>query len=203
MSYNPATDLIGLLRRTSGGMRAVRMPGLDYLIAGLARAGMFLLWTGQTAPTTNLAVTVWLLPYSPSWTAEGAVYLYNSITLKYEPATPALWAALFSASGRFAHFQAVTVAAAAIEVTVTLCAVERNNPVHTALTLPSVLTRSAVPMQVTDWSTNVVKHEIQLLPAAGETIARRGTFSIFSTPDQLAGITLHPSPDLNAWVIAP
>jgi hypothetical protein len=39
MSYNPATDFIGLLRLVGSAVRSERMPGLDYVVAALARAG--------------------------------------------------------------------------------------------------------------------------------------------------------------------
>ena len=62
MSYNPATDFIALLRLTAGGVRSEQMPGLDYVVAALARIGLFSLSVGQTAPTVNQATTVWLQP---------------------------------------------------------------------------------------------------------------------------------------------
>ena len=79
MSYNPATDFIALLRLTGGGVRSERMPGLDYVVAALARIGLFSLSVGQTAPTVNQATTVWLQPSQPSWLAEGTFYIWNSI----------------------------------------------------------------------------------------------------------------------------
>lgn len=94
MAYNPLTDFLGLLRQTSGGVRAERMPGLDWLVAALARMGLFTLYVGSTAPTTNQAATVWLKPATQSWASEGAVFLWNASTTEYELATPALWKAL-------------------------------------------------------------------------------------------------------------
>jgi hypothetical protein len=79
-------------------MRVAQMPGVDFTLAALARAGLFLLSVGQTAPTTNQNTTVWLKPALQSWTAEGTVFLWNAVTAIYEPATPALWAALLTAS---------------------------------------------------------------------------------------------------------
>lgn len=94
MSYNPLTDFLALLRQTSGGMRSVRVPGLDYVVAALARAGQFIVYVGQTAPTTNQQTTVWLKPSGGSWAAESAVFLWNVSTAQFELATPALWAIL-------------------------------------------------------------------------------------------------------------
>lgn len=202
MSYSPITDFIALLRQTSGGMRTERMPGLDYLVAGLSRAQMFLLWTGAVAPTNNQATTVWLLPASPSWVAEGAVFLWNATARAYQPATPALWSALFVAATLSTVFQSVTDGAELISVPTTLLAIERINPAATALTLPAVATRTR-PLQIVDWSSAVANHAITLTPAAGETIMRLPSFELLSNAFQLAGVTLYPSTDLSGWVIAP
>lgn len=204
MSYTPTTDFLALLRQTSGGMRFARTPGLDYLIAGLARAGMFLLWTGAAAPTVNKAITVWLQPAQPSWTAEGAIFLYNTVSEEFEPATPTLWTALFTATAPAPTvFQSVIVGAGVVANLTTLLAVLRINPVTTVLTLPSVFTKSQ-PLQIVDWSSAVINHEITLEPATGdETIMQLGSFRLLSTADQLAGVTLYPSINLSGWVIAP
>lgn len=98
MVYNPATDFPALARSTANGVRFEQMPGLDFIIAGLARAGMFLLSTGSTAPDADQTTTVWLKIASNSWSAESAVYLWDAGTATYVPATPALWQALFEAS---------------------------------------------------------------------------------------------------------
>lgn len=204
MSYTPTIDFLALLRRTSGGVRFVRTPGLDYLVAGLARAGMFLLWTGATAPISNQATTVWLRPAQPSWTAEGAVFLYNTVAEEFEPATPALWAALFTASAPAATvFQAIVAPTGTVDDLTTLLGVLRVAPAATAIALPSVFVRNR-PLQIVDWSSSVVNHEITLSPVSGdETIMQLPSFKLFSTMDQLAGITLYPSIDLSGWVIAP
>lgn len=99
MSYNPATDFLALLRMTSGGERSETVPGLDYVVAALARAGMFQLSVGQFAPTTNQTITAWFKPAIPSWSAEGTLFLWNAGNNEYEPATLALWQALFSSGG--------------------------------------------------------------------------------------------------------
>lgn len=98
MGYNPVTDFLALVRRTSNGARVAEVPGLDFTLAALARAGMFLLSVSQTAPASNQAATVWLQPALQSWTAEGAVFLWDASTLAYEPATPDLWSAVLSAA---------------------------------------------------------------------------------------------------------
>lgn len=109
MAYNPVTDFIALVRRTSNGMRVAQMPGLDFTLDAMARAGMFLLHVDQTEPTANQATTVWLRPALQSWTAESTVFLWNVSTLSYEPATPALWSSLLSVSLPD-HLQDITTA---------------------------------------------------------------------------------------------
>lgn len=94
MSYNPLTDFIALLRSTGGGVRTERMPGLDYVVAALARAGLISVVAGQTAPIANQATTVWFQPTVPSWTGEGVVLLWNGAA--YVAATPALWSTLIA-----------------------------------------------------------------------------------------------------------
>jgi hypothetical protein len=202
MSYSPITDFIALLRQTSGGVRTERMPGLDYLVAGLARAEMFSIWVGSAAPVANQATTIWFLPASPSWVAEGAVFLWNASTQSYQPATPALWNALFIGTTLATVFQSIAVGAGAINPSTTLLAIERANPGATALTLPAVATRTRA-LQIVDWSSAVVNHAITLTPAAGETVMRLTSFELLSTPDQLSGVTLKPSTDLIGWVVAP
>lgn len=96
MSYNPITDFIALLRQTAGGVRSERMPGLDYVVAALARAGLISISVGQTAPVVNQATTVWFQPAVPSWTGEGVVFLWNAAVPGYQIATPALWSALIA-----------------------------------------------------------------------------------------------------------
>jgi hypothetical protein len=204
MAYSPGTDLLGLLRQTSGGMRSVRMPGMDYILVALARANMFVISVEPTPPVEEQAVTVWLRPASPSWATEGDVFLWNTNTGEYEPATFELWAALFIATAPADYvFQAVTTGAATIADTTTLLAIERAAPVLTILSLPSVFIRANRALRIADWSIGAVNHEIDLNAADGETIMRLGTFKLFSTADQSAGVTLYPSADLDGWVIAP
>lgn len=98
MSYAPTTDFLALLRLTAGGVRTERMPGLDYVVQALARAGMITLSVSQTAPIASQVTTAWFRPAVPSWNAEGTLFLWNAVTAQYELATPALWAAFFTAT---------------------------------------------------------------------------------------------------------
>ena len=208
MSYNPVTDFLALLRQTSGGVRVAEIPGLDFVVAALARAGMITLSVGQTAPTTNQPTTVWFKPSLPSWVAEGTVFLWNSATDEYEPATPALWDAVLAppqyVSGY--NFQGAGGATNIILPDTSLLAVERAGPAATALTLPSLASRNLAgnkPLQIADWSTGVANHAITIGTPDGATIMQKATWQLLSTVDQLAGITLYPSTDLNGWTIAP
>lgn len=92
--YVPASDFLALLRTTPQGVALARAPGLDIVLAALARANMFRLYVGLSPPTTNQATTAWLQPAQPSWTAEGTFWLWNGTA--YVTATPALWGKLIS-----------------------------------------------------------------------------------------------------------
>jgi len=203
MSYTPTTDFVALIRQLATGAEVAQMPGLDFVVAALSRAGLFTLWTGQDAPTVNVASTAWLKPSSPSWVAEGAVYLYNAETAAFELATSDLWATFLLSAVSGSAFQSISAITGNIDASTTLLAVQRSNPAATTLRLPSVGARGNVPLQIVDWSDPVTAHAITLTPKGTETIMRRGSFLIFSTTDQLAGVTLYPSTDLNGWVIAP
>ncbi len=98
MAYTRTTDFLALLRATGDGVRFERMPGLDWLIAGMAAAGMFALSVSADAPTSDQTVTVWFKPSGSGYAAEGAVWLWDAGTNSYAEATPALWQALFAAS---------------------------------------------------------------------------------------------------------
>lgn len=200
MSYNPVTDFLALLRQQGNAVAFERMPGLDYIVAALARAGMFTLFVGQTAPTANQQNTAWLKPSNPSWVAEGTLFLWNPITLQYEIATPALWASFLTVAN---SFQSVTGAAGTITVKTTLLAVQRTAPTATALQLPAVASRGGKALQIVDWSAAVVNHVLTLTAQGAETIMQNATFQLLSSADQLSGVTLYPSVDLNGWVIAP
>lgn len=203
MSYNPITDFLALLRLGAGGASVERMPGLDFMLAAMSRAGMFALAIGQVAPVVNQPTTVWLKTALPSWTAEGVVYLWNSDTEAYEVATMDLWSQLLARATALV-FQSVTAAAVALGSDVTLAAVQRNNPALTAMTLPRLSTRRNQSLRIVDWSDPVVAHTLRMTPLEADvTIMRRPEFNAQSTADQLAGLTLHPSNDLNAWIIAP
>lgn len=202
MAYNPTVDFLALIRTAGGAASIEKMPGLDYVMAAMARAGLFQLYVGQVAPMANQATTAWLKPSVPSWTAEGTVFLWNANTAQYELATPSLWAALLNPVGG-SVFQSLAVAAGVVANATTLYAIRRAGPVATVLTLPAVASRAGKALRLVDWSTGVVNHTITLTPAGGQTIMQQALWGLLSTPDQLAGINLYPSIDLNGWAIAP
>lgn len=103
MSYAPTTDFLALVRLLpGGGVRTERMPGTDYLLAAMSRAGMFNLSVSQSAPVLSQSNTVWLKPsLSGSWTEESDVFLWDAGTSSYASASPPLWAALFAVGQLF------------------------------------------------------------------------------------------------------
>jgi len=205
MSYTPSTDFVGLYRNGGGGVLPAEMPGLDFVVAALARAGLITLFVGQTAPTVNQETTAWFKPALPTYSAEGVLFLWNAFIKSYQQATPALWDAMLAPSGKYV-FQKVTGGAGVILPGVSLLAVKRVAPVATALTLPLLVAQwgTGRPLKIVDFSTGVVGHTITITPPAdGSTIMQLGAWNLFSNDASLAGVTLTPSPDLNAWVITP
>ena len=203
MSYSPITDFMALVRVTAGEAQIARIPGLDYVVAALARAGVITLSTGQSEPIVNQPTTAWLKPAEPSWTAEGTLYLWNTFTSAYEVATPALWTAILTISLSGYDFQSAPDASNTVETLTSLVAIQRTSPGATTLRLPTVLSRGGKALQIADWSDSVVHHDITLTPAVGNTIMKLASWQLLSTADQLAGITLYPATELNAWVVAP
>ena len=203
MSYNPATDFIGLLRLVGSAVRSERMPGLDYVVAALARAGLFTLSVGQTAPTSNQASTFWFQPAIPSWTAEGVLYIWNPVAGLYQPATPALWQAFLSPSGSV--FQSLAGANNVINPGVSLAAVQRAAPAVTNVQLPSIAAQYLTQKDIvlTDFSTAVTGHTINLTTPDGATIMQQAAWVLLSTAAYLARVRLRPSPELNSWVLIP
>lgn len=204
MAYSSTTDFIALLRQTSGGVRTERMPGLDYVVAAMARMGMFQLSIGQTPPTTNQITTVWFQPSIPSWVAEGTVFLWSAAASQYQVATPALWDALLLASAGIGYsFQSAVAPANIMAPGTSLLAIQRAAPAATTITLPDILSHGVKPIQIVDWSTAVANHVITISPIGGATIMQQPFVQLLSSAVQLAGVTLYPSPELNGWVIAP
>lgn len=201
--YDPRTDFLTLIRNAGGVASFAEIPGLDYVVAALARAGLITLSISQTAPIANQPATAWLKPSVPSWVAEGVLFLWNAVNVRYEPATPALWGTLLYGASSNYLFQSASAALNNVGNTTSLLAIQRAAPVVTVIALPSVASRNGKPLQIVDWSTGVANHAIALIPSAGNTVMRLPSWQLLSTPDQLAGITLYPAAELNGWVIAP
>jgi len=77
MVYNPTNDFVSISRHVAGGITDAEMPGLDFVIAALGRAGILNLSTASVAPSANQATTAWLQLTAPSYTAEGVFKLWN------------------------------------------------------------------------------------------------------------------------------
>jgi hypothetical protein len=96
MVYTPGTDFVGLWRAVTGGAQKGEMPGLDFTVAALKRSGLLNVSISGTQPTSNQAKTAWFRPASPTFSAEGILYLWNGSA--YVTATPALFLAYLNAS---------------------------------------------------------------------------------------------------------
>lgn len=91
MPYNPSSDFVGLWSAISGNVQKAQMPGMDFVVQALARAGLLRLVTSATAPTTNQKTTAWFRPSSPSFASEGTLFLWDINLNMYVPATPELF----------------------------------------------------------------------------------------------------------------
>ena len=91
MVYDPSTDFIGLWRNIVGGAEKAEMPGLDWWVAAMGRAGLIKVVFSTTAPTTNQQTTAWFKTAVPSYSAEGVLYLWDKDLGTYVPATPDLF----------------------------------------------------------------------------------------------------------------
>lgn len=98
MTYNPATDFLALWRNIAGQVSKVEMPGLDYTMAAMARAGLFTLSVSATAPVANQATTAWLQTAVPSNSAEGVLHLWDPAATAYAAATAKLFLDLLQVS---------------------------------------------------------------------------------------------------------
>lgn len=96
--YNPLTDFIGLWRNSGGAtVSKLEMPGLDFVVAALARAGIVNVAMSATAPVVNQSTTAWLQTAVPDWNAEGVFYLWDAGSTAYAAATPELFFAFLEA----------------------------------------------------------------------------------------------------------
>lgn len=91
MAYDPTKDFVALWRLNAGQVLKAEMPGLDYVVAAFARAGLITLSVGAVAPVVNQPTTAWLQTAVPSNSAEGVLRLWNPATGTYVAATQALY----------------------------------------------------------------------------------------------------------------
>lgn len=191
MAYTPTTDFLVLLRQTPNGMRLAEVPGLDYLVAALARAGMFSLSVGQLAPTTNQATTAWFQPAVPSWNREGVLFLWNAVTVEYEPATPVLWAALFLAQPILTGVQDVTtVGPVAILPSATTVRVQNvGAPVTLTMGLAANAQRNVL---ITDWANHAGTNPITVTLSGGDIFPGGGNTWVIGA--DAGSIFLRPVP---------
>jgi len=90
MTYTPSTDFVALWRNTGSAVAKAEMPGLDFVVAALARAGLINVTVSGVAPGANQATTAWLKPAVPSSSGESALFLWDPVTTAYAAATPKL-----------------------------------------------------------------------------------------------------------------
>lgn len=108
MSYNPATDFVAIIRNPGTSPQAGSLPGLDFAIDALARAGAINVQIGGPAPTSNQLTTAWFVLQANSYGGEGTFMLWNAASQTYVGATPGLFALLVEATGKTAGLAAVS-----------------------------------------------------------------------------------------------
>lgn len=193
MSYTPTTDFLALLRQTSGGIRTERMPGLDYFVAVMARAGLFAVQVGQTAPTVDQASTVWFRPASPSWAAEGAIFLFDVNTGQYELASPALWSVLLASAVATAQvIQDVTTPGPA-DVLAYAGIVRVNQVISAPITLVMPLSASKIGgVLISDWKGDAGANNIRVNLSGTDVFPGAATF--WTIAADTGSIFLRPVP---------
>lgn len=155
-------------------MRTERTPGLDYILAAMARANMFQLSVGQNAPTADQAVTAWLKPAIPSWVAEGVVFLWSAAATEYQVATPALWSALFLAAAVAEVIQDVTTAGpVTINTNSTIVRVQ-NVGAAVALVMPPAATMLG-PVLISDWANLAGTNNISIARSGSDVFPNGAT----------------------------
>jgi hypothetical protein len=98
MTYAAGTDFVGLYRTMTGGTKKAEMPSLDFIVAAMQRAGILVVSIGGSQPTANQAKTAWFRPATPSYSGEGVLYFWDTVSSAYLPATPKLFLAYLNAS---------------------------------------------------------------------------------------------------------
>jgi len=194
MAYAPQNDFLALLRNTAGGERLEAMPGLDFVVAALARAGMISLSVGQLAPTSNQITTAWFKPAVPSWAVEGVLYLWNASTSAYQVASPALWSSFLAASttGATPVVQDVAIAGpSGINTSTTILRV-LNVGAPVTLVLPAASTKIA-PVLVLDWANLAGTNNI-LVQRTGSDVFPNGSTGPWTIASDGGSVLFRPVP---------
>lgn len=168
MSYDPTRDFLSLLRQTSGGVRTERMPGLDYVVVAMARAGLILLVVGQSPPASDRVHTAWFKPAVPSWIGEGVLYLWNASSGQYEVASPGLWRALLGSSSSATIVQDVAVVGPTpVQAAASVVRV-MNVGAPVTLSMPPAA-NMAGPVLISDWANHAGINPITITASSGDT----------------------------------
>lgn len=194
MSYAPATDFIGLLRQTSGGARVERMPGLDYVVAALARAGMFQLSVSDTPPVANQSVTAWFRPAVPSWASEGTLYLWEADTAQYVPASSMLWSELFITTAAATNIQMIKTPGP-VNVNGTANVVLVNQTVSAPITLVMPLASAKIgDVLISDWKGDAGNNTITITLSGADVFP--GGLPTWQIAGNTGSVFLRPLPGL-------
>ena len=201
MSYNPATDFPGMLRLIGSSLRSERVPGLNFVIDALARANIFNISIGQTAPTVNQATTMWFQPAIPSWIAEGTVWLWNSVAGVYQVATPALWAAFLLSNAQAAPARTITASGAFVMSTGDQ-SILLNRTLAVAASSTTLPAGSAVGQiyNIEDYAGNFNAHPVTINYPAGQTGPEGSVEEILSVNKQCARFRYYGG---NLWSFKP
>lgn len=192
MSYSAVTDFLALLRNFDGGVRTERMPGLDFLVAALARAGIIYLSVSDTAPTANQTLTAWFRTASPSWVAEGTLFLWDANAAAYVPATPALWSSYLIGSSSAPVVQDVLIAGP-VAVLNNATVVRVNQAVSAPITLNMPLSSLKTnPVLISDWKGDAGANPIRVQLTGADVFP--GGFTFWDIGSDAGSIFLRPVP---------
>lgn len=203
MPYSPTADFLGLMRQQVDGVSLERMPGLDYVVAALARAGLIKVFIGQSAPMTNRPVTAWFKPALPSWTAEGTLFLWDANAGAYALATPLLWTSLLLAVAHLPPAPSTIVTHAMSPYTPlssdTYLSVDATGGAVEISLLQSVAQTSE--LSIKDDTGSAPVHSITVRPHSGETVDNYTNLAPLILVSAYDGVRLRPR--INGYSIAP
>lgn len=194
MSYTPSTDFLSLFRRTSGGVRSLSVPGLDWLVSAFARAGLFQLAVSDTPPTSDQSTTAWFRTASSSWASEGALFLWDADIGDYAPATTMLWAELLSATNTATNIQIITTAGP-IDINRTADIVLVNQTIGAPITLVMPLASTKVGgVLISDWKGDASLNAISIVRSGADVFP--GGATTWGINADTASVFFRPVPGL-------